>query len=273
MIEADCALARRLIDSFYDGSLGPSEWDALVHHMRRCTECGRHFRETSDVFRALRPETGDDRLSPLESERLLSLIEKRTGLERPLGKGPETRRRLLYAAAGLAAAAGFIVFLRAGADRLTEGREQRLHEKGAGVSADLFCVVEPDRTVPLTGSQASCPEGAQVVARAAAALGNRLPYLTIVACDDGFSCRVASRSRFDGNPEVVAPGPRMKPGERLRIFAVWSDKEIADEVLDQAAHRAQTEQKSTLDTSTLQWVSSWPQMAFSVRSLPDASSP
>jgi len=105
----------------------------------------------------------------------------------------------------------------------------------------------------------------KVAARAAAGNGNRWTHFTVVACKDEMSCHVVENSRFNQVGEALAAGPRAIVGTSQRVFAIWSDREIADEAIQRAAQAARAEHRSlpALDALPLE-VSSWPQVAVTV---------
>jgi hypothetical protein len=241
------------------------DWKRLFDHLRddECRVCQDYFAERR------RQVLGDAELvSDYEIEAIVDSVaadgEVRSAAARsaniPGGWG--ARIRWVWAGGGLAVAAVCAAFVLYPANPFR--RESELHERAGGVSAELYCVKSPENLTPLTASESFCPPDAQVVARAIAAPRNSLPHLTIVTCDEEFRCQLLSGSSFDGKADLVAAGPRMKDGERLRLFAIWSREPLSQGMLQRAAAKAQALGKSAMDFDALPLVPSCPQMAFTV---------
>jgi len=144
----------------------------------------------------------------------------------------------------------------------------RAREKAGGVSAELFCAEKGGKPVALGASGATCPPGAELVVNAVSAPDNRLPFLTVVACQ-GDRCESVSRARFDGSSELTAAGPLMGPAGRVEVILIWSDRELSDEFLAESAKA----RKTKAGVPSLSLPSSWAQVGFVVKASDDASSP
>jgi hypothetical protein len=143
----------------------------------------------------------------------------------------------------------------------------RAIERAGGVSAELLCA-EPGRPADELGAtDPTCPRGARLVVRAVPAPDNRLPFLTVVACE-GDRCESVSRAKFDGSPELTAAGPLMGTSERVDVILIWSDRELSDEFLTESAKS----RKKDASVPSLALPSSWGQVGFAVHTV-DATKP